>query len=311
MCCWYPVQVAKRWLVKRARSRAAAREPAGTHVEDAVHPTFRDPLLETRFREFGFVVTEFFTDEEVERLRVEIEEMMPPAGGFSTSVEIVDEGYRTAVHSWLTRWFADRSAKLLVDHDMNLTAVAVKWPGADGEKPIHQDWTFSDESRFRAVNVWVPLVDTNWTNGSLAVLPRSHMVLDRLRPAPSFPDGYHDPLDDLRMEDLDVIELQAGQAIAFDLALVHGSPANQTSDPRRVVAANFLPRTANAHFHYCSDGGWGIDRYDLRDMSFFTRFDFRERPTELHRDGEVQFVPSTISSEELVRRCRAPDVVGR
>lgn len=292
-------------------AQASTTAQADASTSDVLHPTFRDPLLEARFRELGFVVTDFFTDEQVERLRVEVEEMMPPPGGFSTSVEIVDEAYRSKVHSWLTRQFAARSAELLVDHDMNLTAVAVKWPGPEGEKPIHQDWTFADERRFRAVNVWVPLVDTDETNGSLAVLPRSHVVLDRLRPAPSFPADYHDPLVDLHMEDLDIVELRAGQAIAFDLALVHGSPANQTAEPRRVIAANFLPRSASARFHYCSDGAWNIDRYAVHDMSFFTRFDFRERPTELDREGEVQFVPSTISSQELVRRCRNRDVEGR
>lgn len=276
-------------------------------MDEPAHPTFRDPELEARFREYGFVVVDFFTDQQVERLLDEVKDVMPPPGGFSTSVEIVDEAYRTKVHSWLTRRFGERSSQLFVDHDMNLTAVAVKWPGEGGEKPIHQDWTFSDEQRFRAVNVWVPLVHTDRSNGSLAVLPRSHVVLDRLRPAPSFPAGYHDPLADLSMGDLDIVELRAGQAIAFDLALVHGSPANQGSEPRCVVAANFLPRKAGARYHYCCDAAWTIDRYTVTDMSFFTRFDFRARPTELHLESEVPFHATPISSEELLRRCRSPD----
>jgi hypothetical protein len=303
--------MAGRWRGRQARRGATARSSWPARDSDRLHPTFRDPELEARFREYGFIVTEFFTDEQVERLRREVQEMMPPVGGFSTSVEIVDEGYRTSVHAWLTSQFAARSSELFVDHDMNLTAVAVKWPGMDGEKPIHQDWTFSDERRFRAVNVWVPLVDTSRANGSLAVLPRSHVVLDRLRPAPSFPAGYHDPLTDLSIDDLDVVELRAGQAIAFDLALVHGSPANLAAEPRCVIAANFLPRSAPARFHYCPDAAWTIDRYAVTDMSFFTRFNFRERPTELHREAEVEFRPSTISSEELLRRCRDPDALAR
>lgn len=293
-------------LTKRLRRRLTDRESTRAPAEDQIHPTFRNPQLEARFREYGFVVTDFFTDEQVERLRVEIKEMMPPAGGFSTSVEITDEAYRTNVHAWLTRTFADRSSELLVDHDMNLTAVAVKWPGPEGEKPIHQDWTFADEHRFRAVNIWVPLVDTDSTNGSLAVLPRSHAHLDRLRPAPSFPTGYHDPLTDVHMDDLEIVKLRAGQAIAFDLALVHGSPANQTAEPRCVVAANFLPRAASVRFHYCNEGSWTIDRYAVSDMAFFTRFNFRERPTELPYETEVPFAAATISAEELLGKCRNP-----
>lgn len=268
-----------------------------------MHPTFKDAAHEAAFRRQGYVVTDFFDDATVSRLRREVEGMLPPSGGFSTSVEIVDADYRAQVHAWLTEVFAQRASELLVDHDMNLTAVAVKWPGAEGLKSIHQDWTLSDESRFRAVNVWVPLVDTDRSNGALAVLPGSHAVLDRLRPAPRFPRDYDDPLDALTMDDLELVELRAGQAIAFDLALVHGSPPNDTSEPRSVIAANFLPRAAEAYYHYCDEDDL-IDRFLVPDMEFFRRFDFKECPTGLERWGRVEFCPTTITANGLLQRSR-------
>ncbi len=265
-----------------------------------VFPTFQDPDTQARFDRDGFVVVDVFSPAEIAQLREDARRLDPPTRGFATSVEITDEEYRNRVHEVLSERFQAPAASLFVDHAMNLTAVAVKWPGEAGLKPVHQDWTFSDETRFRAVNLWAPLVDTTEHNGTLAVLPGSHRALNRLRPAPHFPSGYHDPVEGLTMADLQCIDVRAGQAIALDLALVHGSPPNRSDEPRVVVAANFLPRASPISYYYCRDD----ELVQYRDVSadFFRRFDFRAEPTELPPAMPVAFAPQPLTSTELIER---------
>src|SRR5690606_6148058 len=119
-----------------------------------------------------------------------------------------------------------------------------KWPGDDGIKHIHQDWSFVDEDLHRSVGLWVPLVDVDEANGTLYVLPGSHRVLRQVRPAPGLPAGAPNPVTELDFDDLDPVPLRVGQAIAYDQAVVHGSPPNRTDAPRPAVALNFAPRAA-------------------------------------------------------------------
>lgn len=280
---------------RRAKRRAAA-------APRDVFPTFRDPETQARFDRDGFVVVDVFSPAEIEQLREDARRLDPPTRGFATSVEITDEAYRNRVHAVLSERFAAPAERLFVDHAMNLTAVAVKWPGDEGLKPVHQDWTFSDEARYRSVNLWAPLVDTTEHNGTLAVLPGSHRALDRLRPAPCFPSGYEDPVEGLRMEDLQLVPVRAGQAIALDLAVVHGSPPNRSEDPRVVVAANFLPRPSPISYYFCRDDE--LVRYSGVEADFFRRFDFRAEPTELDPPTPVPFAPQPLTSAELIARSR-------
>ncbi|MFN8050315.1 MAG: phytanoyl-CoA dioxygenase family protein [Acidimicrobiales bacterium] len=263
-----------------------------------IAPTFLDARLDAELDANGFVVVDWFTPDEIARLRRDIVEHYPDTRGFATSVEMTDGPYRAGVHEFLHRAFRPTADRLFVDHQMNLTAVAIKWPGDAGVKPLHQDWTLCDETQFRSVNVWAPLVDCSEVNGTLYVLPGSHRVLDRIRPAPRFPTGYEDPIEQLDLTDLQEVRVAAGQAIVMDLAIIHGSPANRTDDPRVVVAANFLPRRSPISYYYC-DLDDDVQHYDVDDITFFQRFDFRAPPRDLVSHGSVPFAPPSYSSAQI------------
>src|SRR6185436_576497 len=101
-------------------------------------------------------------------------------------------------------------------------------------------WTYTDERRARPVFFWCPLVDAGPENGGLAVVPGSHRWLTGIRPSRSVEatEAVRDEIAALAVD----LTLRAGQAVAFDPALLHGSGPNPTDEPRPAFTVAVVPR---------------------------------------------------------------------
>jgi len=170
-----------------------------------------------------------------------------------------------------------RIARLLPGYEPFLAAFIVK--GAHGgEVEVHPDWTYTDERRHRARLFWCPLSDTTAANGTLRVLPGSHLLVTGLRGSgggfPSPVDGYAPTA----LEHARPVALAAGEALAYDPALLHGSATNATDQPRPAAAIATAPVGAElVHFHRPPDGtptGHHIDE------SHYTTLPYGSRPTD-------------------------------
>lgn len=113
----------------------------------------------------------------------------------------------------------------------------------------HQDLTYTDEDVHRTTLLWIPLVDVDDTNGALSVVPGSHRWSGAVRPG-----GLTElPTTTLQHEFAERAvdrPLRAGEALAYDAALVHGSSPNRTDAARPVLTVAFVPRDAELRrFH--------------------------------------------------------------
>jgi len=193
-------------------------------------------------------------------------------GFFATS----DNGSRElarAVDQLLKRELSPRLEPLIPGYEPFLAAFISKGAGEGVVVDFHQDWTYTDERRHRAVICWIPLVDTSAANGTLRVLPGSHRWTTGLRASGA---GHAtDPLQDALGALADTVEVEAGTAFVYDPALVHGSFANPTDDVRPIAAIALAPRVAPlVHFHQDdrgSLGGWVIDESHYTTRPFGTR----------------------------------------
>ena len=115
---------------------------------------------------------------------------------------------------------------------------------------LHQDWTYTDERRHRAVAVWIPLVPVDGDNGVLELVPGSHRDghPDHIRPS-----GAGNPLGAVQADlarRAESVPLDAGTAVLYDPAVAHGSRPNVTTAVRPAVAVAFAPDDADLfHFH--------------------------------------------------------------
>lgn len=272
-----------------------------------IRPTFVSDEMQRRFSVDGVVAFPLLSAERASTLCEEVLQLHTGSrSGWHSSNESRDHDYRRRVHDALTEVFTEPMAEVLDDHRLFNTSILIKWPGPDTAMGTHQDWTFVDETRFRSVTVWCPLVDVEPLNGALEVLAGSHRVLTHSRCSPSLPEAYEDPLAGLGPDALDPWPLPAGTAIALDHAVAHRSPPNHTAAPRIAIAGAFAPSEAVLRHHYRDPGG-RIWAFDIPDAAWFRTCDIGQRPRDVPCRGQSDFTAEKLSSEELLIRCRTPE----
>jgi ectoine hydroxylase-related dioxygenase (phytanoyl-CoA dioxygenase family) len=270
------------------------------------HPTFETTSLEAALDAQGFVVTPFFDAAQLAALRDELATLglFGSCGFYDTASAGLEFEARERVHRILTDAFAPPAAQLLADYVPVSSSLLTKWPGAEGEKLPHRDLRLVDELRFRAVSVWVPLVDVHERNGALTVLPGSHAVPTGPRSVPRVPARHAAAIGELSPSELTATEVSAGDAVVFDMALVHGSLPNLTSEPRPVAAVAFVPRPAPVSFYFCHPDE-RVEELEVVDPSVFRRMTWDAPPPDLRSLGDVPTTDPVTTSAELVRLSRA------
>ncbi len=267
------------------------------------HPVLRDASLDERIDSHGAVRCPWFDPPELGALRSTVERLgLDGESGFhDTAAAGLGVEDRQEVHRLLTGAFAPVADRTLAGYVPIMSAIMTKWPGAGGEKEIHRDFQLVDESRFRTVCVWVPLGDVDEANGALRVLHGSHRVATGIRSVPRTPQEPPDPLGDLRMEDLEPVPVRAGEAVVFDLAVVHGSDLNRSAEPRRAVGVAYAPAAAELSLRYVGERG-DVELLEVVDPDVFRRIEWSRRPAELRRLGRIDPFPESVGRDELLRR---------
>lgn len=262
-----------------------------------------DPALDANLRERGYVVLEMMQPDEIAQLREIADRLyVDERHGFHASNLSREHDYRHAVNREVSPVLAAAARAHLVDYEPFFSSLVIKWPGEDSAFPSHQDWTMVDEGRFRSINFFCPLADTTVENGALRVLPGSHRVLTSQRVSPSVPVGCESPGWRVTPDDMETIELQVGQVLVFDHALLHCSSANTTDDARWAVITAFKPTGSELFHWYVPDPAERTLEVYRVDSDFFADFDIGNRPSgEPIRTEE--FTWDGLEPADVLRRC--------
>ncbi len=268
--------------------------------------TFLDAGLERCLERDGYVVVPSIAADLLDHLRMAAAlavgssstEPVPPgspatdwsratAPGPSMRINIDDEDAagRAAFEQALAPLWERLLPRLFHDHELLLSACLIKFPGADGVMPLHQDGTVVDEDRSRSVTVWLPVDDTgvHTRNGALHVLPGSHRVGRELRGTGTSQSFAADlPVLWRRSVGLDV---RAGDAVVLDARVLHGSPPNR-SDRRRVAVTGVVVPRGEAIVHVRADGGDWVQVL-AADVSFYRGWSPRRAITQRSPDLAV------------------------
>lgn len=154
----------------------------------------------------------------------------------------------------------------IFEHYSTYSSTLLIKPNVTGtEMNLHQDWTFTDEKKFTACTIWIPLQDTNEQNGCLFFLPKSHRIINNFR-------SHHYETArisrDLFIKEVKSVKSYKGDLVVFNPACFHGSFPNETLKPRVAISITVLDKNA-PFLHVKKESDKNACVYRLSAHSFF------------------------------------------
>ena len=263
---------------------------------------FQNNEVQKVVEEDGFTTMPFLDKDEVDHL-VELYYQLGTPGleefGFHATMASPDSSYRRKVDEGIKEIVRPKVEKLFIDFKPLFANYIIKEPFRDNECPVHQDWSYIDESQSTSINIWCPLVDTNKFNGAMQGVRGSHKLRTPIRFTPHIqPDwtSYNNVIK-VKMEPL---YLKAGEALIYNSRVIHYTPDNITDKARLAFGFVNIPVEAQS-IHYF----WNKAKEDKLELfkaegDFYYNLIMGERPDERNLYGEIDFDRRYFTKEELL-----------
>lgn len=255
----------------------------------SVYQMFKDGSLQALYEEQGYVKIPFLNKEEVAFLTKKHEELMTTKKeSFHTSLISENVHVKIKINEVVSQIFAPKLHSIFINVKPVIASFLTKEKGVTGKVDAHQDWTFVDETKFRSLHIWCPLIATNSKNGNLEVLPRSHKLPCIPRCSPLSYAPYKD-VDCVAFveKNLKAEPTQVGEAIIYDSSLIHFSPPNFTNVKRIAASMLVIPEQAEALLFFAKNDTTAT-AYKI-DTKFLIEYTASSIPNESERIGDVSF----------------------
>ena len=264
-------------------------------------PAMRSPAAERQLLEEGWVVVDLLDPERVRRLHdVWSEHHAEPGATWESDFYTKDPESKRRIHRSITEATQSALDGHLAGHETLLGVFVTNWPGSDGGLTLHHHSTVVDPSEGGSLVVWCAVSETTEANGTLHLVPRSHLLQAGIRPERT--TSWHEEHEQRILDShLVSVPLRPGQAIVFDNQLLHCSLPNETGSPRIATASIVVPRGASARYHEVREDGL-LAAYRLT-SEFFIDNDpgslVWARPTGLDLIGTEAWSPTTVTTADL------------
>ncbi len=277
----------------------------------------KDAELQTRFDKDGFVVIDMFSDQEFNGLKAILNNLNEKKKDLQFNINTdyklsffsTEPDYRKQVFNSISAFCMPIVSRFLDEYEPLIVNTFDKEPG-EGEVPIHQNWTFVDESKATSVSVWIPMIDTTRINGTMEVVKGSHRVLSNYR-SPSIPWVFENLRHEIRTKYMEPIDARIGQAVVLDDSILHYTSQNDSETVRSAIQLIMKPNDVPAiHYHLPSKSSGGVDVYEV-DWEFFTRFNMNEPPTGVKKIDELTIHQHFLTEDELIERIEPLKVADR
>ncbi|HMU99362.1 MAG TPA: phytanoyl-CoA dioxygenase family protein [Chitinophagales bacterium] len=267
-----------------------------------IEPIFKDEQLQKAFDENGYVKIPLLNNDDIQGLtnlfyqyHNELKE-----NSFGASSFMHDKITKMKIRDMLYPVFLPYFEKIFKEYTYFGSSFLYKTKGKNSDLAPHQDWTIVDESKFVAINIWTPLIDTTPQNGTLYVVPKSQAQKKFSLRAPTIPFYFLNYLDTV-IKCSEPINARAGEAVILNQSLIHYSSPNIVDDIRIAITSGIKSKNAPMNFHYFEESSKVVECYRmpedfLLDFDNFTE-DIYKRPTKGELVKEFQYVNSVTKKE--------------
>ena len=263
----------------------------------------------------GYLIAGKLEDATIEKLISlygDLHDFQKPSGGMFYSLYSKDLDYRKKVHDGIGEILKPLYDSLFEDYKVVLNSYIVKVSGPESEFCLHQDSTSLDETRYSNLSVWIPLQDTDLTNGCMSVIPHSHKMFSPYRGI-SFDPPFEQISGTLRKY-LEPIILKRGEILLFDNRLVHNSVINASGKDRVVVMSGIYPTDAPIITCYKDENDKNalVEIIEQAEDFLLTYPNFKNgcrcRPETGHSVGFVKWNNKQMTEAEFIGLCKKYDL---
>jgi ectoine hydroxylase-related dioxygenase (phytanoyl-CoA dioxygenase family) len=226
------------------------------------------------YQENGFIqVDNVLSPEEIEELSEAMEEAMTVKSVNSFSTAETGGAYYKVLNQKVNVW---RDHGIMAKYSLHpkLAQIAKELSSASGIRlfhdhalwkmpqdsiptPWHQDFPYWPMNEPGALSAWIPVHDVDKHNGCMMFVPGSHKMgkltgIDLVNPQDIFEFVKGTEIEKTKPV---IVPLQKGSCTFHNGLTFHYAHANQSDQPRRVLAIIFMPdgTTFNGRKHICTD----------------------------------------------------------
>lgn len=274
---------------------------------------FRVPLLSEKLETDGYVLIDGLEYSQVDdcfyAIRAEFEEVKNIIKKNNNEVINVDfhstfldhhKPYKEAIYKCVSSLIIENLSDYFLPFKILQANLFNKTKGKGTIVP-HQNLTTVDETLHSSYSIWVPFNNTDETNGTIYLAPKSHKKFEKYRNHNKHWAPLYASIDisDYQMIPINV---KKGQVLIFNDSLVHASPINRTDESRIVFHALIAPLEAKTV--YCS---FKSDRVDLIKVSedfwkFFTPGD-KEPVSPIYKS--FSYKDRVYTKESIIRELKS------
>lgn len=245
------------------RAHMASDKIRGLFLDTMKEPSskraaFVDPRLEDEFSSNGFAIVDLAESGEVKQLLNAYEDLYPfKQDGCFFSCNDSDLKRRLRAQDMIRNFIEAKVISFFDRYQFVSGAFVVKNPGKMSFVEPHNDLAFVNPQFFSAIAVWFPLTELNDDSGRLHVLPGSQLH------TPMNGSNHFQPYKELSLSQMRELKPNVGQAVCYDMQLIHASPANASQEPRIAANCVFTPIEAQLLHVTKRDGNlyyYAVDR---------------------------------------------------
>lgn len=194
----------------------------------------------------GFQIVDLLNEDELAWTRHSVRQLgyaQANADTFRISINQEPTERKQAIQATFIPKFQSAFDRHISDYRLMRVALFDKLPGGASVR-LHQHPQIVDESQFRSLAVWLPLVDTTFDMGTLHIIPYSHDIFVHKTRTHNDYTAFAGVSGKLARELSTPVILKAGQGIIFDDRLLHWSPRNRSNVIRTAFQLEFIPTSA-------------------------------------------------------------------
>ena len=264
----------KAWALKNIRLLLLLKRNYYRTLSEVMRRIFYNEALNESFLKDGYVVVPFFEERDIQKaIEIFDEYSLKSDNAFYLSIWNNDVPSRQAVHSLMMPMIQEKANSLIADYKFLISCFAVKINQAASAWGLHQDDSFTDESQYESLSIWIALSDIDEKNGAMRVLEGSQKVYVGPR-APTIQKLFS-PDDAALQGQMKALPMKAGEAVIFNHRVLHDSGENTSGSPRLASVSVMIPAEAPVLFYY--NKGGDVDTIQLVD-DYYLKFKLGERP---------------------------------